>query len=101
MSGAARSRSGSIHDPAVARPGASERVVLALAAVRALHFAAAIQAIGALLFVCILERPSAFADDAAGPSATRWLMNVAVLSAIAIVPSGIAWLVLQAADMTG
>jgi copper resistance protein D len=75
--------------------------VLALAAVRALHFAAAIQAIGALLFVCILERPSALAGNAAVPSAPRWLMNAAALSATAIVPSGMAWLVLQAADMTG
>jgi copper resistance protein D len=71
--------------------------VLALSAVRAVHFAVAIQAIGALLFVCILGRLPAVAE----PSARRWLLSAATLSAIAIVPSGFAWLVLQAADMTG
>ena len=75
--------------------------MLALSAVRAVHFAVAIQAIGALLFVCILGRLPAVAGNAAAPSTRRWLMSVATLSAVAIVPSGFAWLVLQAADMTG
>ena len=75
--------------------------MLALSAVRAAHFAVAIQAIGALLFVCILGRLPAVAGNAAEHSARRWLMNAATLSAAAIVPSGFAWLVLQAADMTG
>ena len=75
--------------------------MLALSVVRALHFAVAIQAIGALLFVCILARLPAVAGNAAEHSARRWLMSAAILSAAAIVPSGFAWLVLQAADMTG
>lgn len=75
--------------------------MLALSAVRAVHFAVAIQAIGALLFVCILGRLPAVGGLAAEPSARRWLLSAATLSAIAIVPSGFAWLVLQAADMTG
>jgi len=75
--------------------------VLALSAVRAVHFAVAIQAIGALLFVCILGRVPAVAGNAGEPLPRRWLLGAATLSAIAIVPSGFAWLVLQAADMTG
>ena len=75
--------------------------MLALSAVRAVHFAVAIQAIGALLFVCILGRLPAVGGLAAEPFARRWLLSAATLSAIAIVPSGFAWLVLQAADMTG
>ncbi len=75
--------------------------MLALSAVRAVHFAVAIQAIGALLFVCILGRLPAVAGNAAEPFARRWLLSAATLSAIANVPSGFAWLVLQAADMTG
>jgi putative copper resistance protein D len=75
--------------------------VLALSIVRAVHFAVAIQAIGALLFVCILGRLPAVAGNAAEHSARRWLMGAATLSAAAIIPSGFAWLVLQAADMTG
>jgi copper resistance protein D len=75
--------------------------VLALSAVRAVHFAVGIQAVGALLFVCILGRLAAVAGNAAVCSARRWLLSAATLSAIAIIPSGFAWLVLQAADMTG
>jgi putative copper resistance protein D len=75
--------------------------VLALSAVRAIHFAVSIQAIGALLFISILGRLPAVAGNAAEHSSRRWLMIVATLSAAAIVPSGFAWLVLQAADMTG
>ena len=79
-------------------------VMLALSVVRAVHFAFAIQAIGALLFVYILDRPPALTgntNDTTRPSAQRWLMMCAALSAAATIPSGFAWLVLQAAGMTG
>jgi copper resistance protein D len=72
--------------------------VLTLAAARAVHFAFAIQAIGALLFILILRRGPACE---AAASASRWLMRTAMLSAAAVLPSGFIWLALQAADMTG
>jgi putative copper resistance protein D len=78
--------------------------MLALSVARAVHFAFAIQAIGALLFVYILDRPPALTgntNDTRRPSAQRWLMMCAALSAAATIPSGFAWLVLQAAGMTG
>jgi putative copper resistance protein D len=68
--------------------------------VRAVHFAVVIQTIGALLFVGILGRVPAAGGSASGHAARRWLM-IAALSATMIVPSGFAWLILQAADMTG
>ena len=74
--------------------------MLTLAAVRAVHFAVTIQAVGALLFICILGRLPAPASDATA-SACRWLMRAGILSAAAVLPTGFAWLALQAADMTG
>lgn len=75
--------------------------MLALAAVRAIHFAFAIQEIGALLFIFIIGRLPGLAGNATGHSPRRWLMMSAVVSAVAIIPSGFAWLMLQAAGMTG
>ena len=75
--------------------------MLALSIARAVHFAFAIQAIGALLFVYILDRTLVLTSNTTGPSTRRWLMMCAVLSAAATIPSGFAWLVLQAAGMTG
>jgi putative copper resistance protein D len=72
--------------------------VLTLAVVRAVHFAFAVQAIGALLFVFILGGGPA---GEAVASARRCLMRTAMLSAAAVLPTGFAWLALQAADMTG
>jgi len=67
----------------------------ALATLRAIHFAFAIQVIGALLFCVILNRAPA--------GATGWardrFVRLAAVSAVAVVVSEIAWLVLQAADM--
>ncbi len=72
--------------------------MLALSAVRAVHFAVAIQAVGTLLFVWIMGRlPEAVAER----SARRWLMRATTLLAVAMFPSGAAWIALQAADMSG
>ena len=72
--------------------------MVALSAVRAIHFAVAIQAIGALLFIWILSH----APEVGGEnSSRRWLARLAAVSAVAVLLSGIAWLVLQAAEMTG
>jgi copper resistance protein D len=72
--------------------------MIALSAVRAIHFAVAIQAIGALLFVWILSHvPEVVVEK----SSRRSLARLAAVSAVAVVLSGIAWLVLQAAEMTG
>jgi copper resistance protein D len=87
-----------IHDPAGDQPRELEDAVLALSAVRAVHFAVGIQAVGALLFVWILHR---LPEAAAESSARRWLMRAAILLALAMLPSGAAWIALQAADMTG
>ena len=77
--------------------------MLALSAARAVHFAFAIQAIGALLFVCILGRPPALrrANDTTRPSARRWLMMRATLSAAAIDPFGICVAGVAGCGMTG
>jgi len=70
----------------------------AIAVVRAIHFAAAIQIIGALLFVWIVGRAR---RSAVGPAENpRWLMHVAILSIAVVVTSGAAWFALQVAQMT-
>jgi putative copper export protein len=71
-----------------------------LAVVRAIHLAAAIQMIGALLFVWII-------NDAAPPSASprpsTWsgsFMRLAMFCVAVVAASGAAWFALQVADMT-
>jgi len=65
----------------------------ALAAARAIHFTFSIQAIGAILILLIAERrPDAVA--------TRRLMMIIVIAALMALPSGVAWMTLQAADIT-
>src|SRR6266700_1789921 len=94
------SRSGS--EPGADRAWAkATRRAMAIVAARAIHFAVAIQALGALLFVWIIDHAPASADGAAKDRARRWLVRAAALSAAAALVSGIAWLVLQVADMSG
>jgi len=65
----------------------------ALAVVRAIHFALSIQAFGAMLFLWIVDqRPDT-------TETRRQLTMIAVITALAIPPSGLAWLTLQAAGM--
>jgi putative copper resistance protein D len=87
-----------IHDPAGDHPSELEGAVLTLSVVRAVHFAVAIQIVGALLFVSITGR---LPEDAANRSARQWLIRAAILLAVAVLLSGSAWIALQAADMTG
>jgi len=87
-----------IHDPAGHHPSEVGGAVLALSAVRALHFAVAIQIVGALLFVWIMAR---LPETAAVRSVRRSLVRAAVVLAVAVLASGAAWIALQAADMTG
>jgi putative copper resistance protein D len=66
----------------------------ALAAARAIHFTFSIQAIGAILILLIAEwRPDAVATR-------RRLMMIIVIAALMVPPSGLAWMTLQAADIT-
>ena len=65
----------------------------ALAAARAIHFAACIQAVGGLLFLGIVARLPA-------NESRRWLWTTTLIAALATPPSGLVWLTLQAADMT-
>src|SRR5262245_13574320 len=95
---AVHSRSELIHDPAGHHPSEVGGAVLALSAVRALHFAVAIQIVGALLFVWIMAR---LPETAAVRSVRRSLVRAAVVLAVAVLASGAAWIALQAADMTG
>lgn len=66
----------------------------ALAAVRTVHFAVCIQAVGALLFLWIVDRLPAITVG------RRWLVATALIATLAVPPSGLAWLTLQAANMT-
>jgi copper resistance protein D len=70
-----------------------------LAVVRAIHFAAAIQVIGALLFVWIVGNAPRSVVGAAENRERRWLMHAAIVSIAAVVASGAAWFALQAAEM--
>jgi copper resistance protein D len=72
-----------------------------LAVVRASHFAASIQVIGALLFVWIVGNAPRCVVGAAENREHRWLMHAAIVSIAAVVASGAAWLALQAAEMAG
>ncbi len=67
---------------------------------RAVHFAAAIQTFGALLFLRLLAEPDASSSGATGTRPQpRWLMVMLAGSLAATVVSGAGWLMLQAADM--
>ncbi len=71
--------------------------MVGLSAVRGVHFAAAIQVVGALLFVWMMGRLPELAAD----SRRRGLIRAALLLAVAAFLSGLGWLLMQAADMTG
>jgi putative copper resistance protein D len=71
--------------------------VLAVTAVRAVHFAVAVQIVGALLFVAMMGRVPELAADR---QRRYWLRAAAVLAIVAF-PSAFAWLLAQAAEMTG
>jgi putative copper resistance protein D len=86
-----------IHDPAQEQSSWLESVVLALSAVRAVHFAVAIQVIGALLFVWMMGRVPELRADAR----RRTLVHAGMFLAVVVFPSGLGWLLMQAADMTG
>jgi putative copper resistance protein D len=66
----------------------------ALAAARAIHFAICIQAVGGSLFLGIVDR---LPEPNGG---RRWLLATTLIAALAVPPSGLVWLTLQAADMT-
>ena len=74
--------------------------MVGLAVVRAIHFAAAIQVIGALLFVWIAgHAPGPAVGGVENPDRRR-LMHVAIISTAAVVVSGAVWFALQVAEMT-
>jgi copper resistance protein D len=86
-----------IHDHLERGSSRFERAVPALAAIRAVHFAAAIQIVGALLFVCMMGRLPALAAD----GQRRGLLRAAAVLAVIAFASALAWLLGQAAGMTG
>jgi putative copper resistance protein D len=86
-----------IHDHLESGYRRSERAVPALIAIRAVHFAAAIQIVGALLFVCIMGRQLSLAAD----SQRRALLRASAVLAVIAFASALAWLLGQAADMNG
>jgi putative copper resistance protein D len=86
-----------IHDNLESGYSRSERAVPALIAIRAVHFAAAIQIVGALLFVCIMGRMPTLAAD----GQRRGLLRASAVLAVIAFASALAWLLGQAADMTG
>jgi putative copper resistance protein D len=86
-----------IHDHLEHGSSRFERAVPALVAIRAVHFAAAIQIVGALLFVCMMGRLPALAPD----GQRRALLRVAAVLAVIALASAVAWLLGQAAGMTG
>jgi putative copper resistance protein D len=71
--------------------------VIGLTIIRAIHFAFAVQAIGALLFVWIVGRTG----GGATPGGSDWprFMRVAVISVVAAILSEVGWFILQVADM--
>lgn len=72
-----------------------------LAVTRAVHFAAAIQTFGALLFLRLLAAPDGSAVDmGTALRRSRWTMPIVAVSLVATIFSGAMWLGLQAADMT-
>src|SRR5262249_9717625 len=71
-----------------------------LAVVRAIHLAAAIQTIGALLFVWIIDNA---APPSARPRPIRWsgsLMHLVMFCVVVVAASGAAWFALQVVGMT-
>src|SRR5437660_957490 len=96
----ARFRSGSSREGTRGLPPRSRRMMDGLTVVRAIHFASAIQVIGALLFVLILRGAGAAGDACEGTN-SRWLMRLALVSVVAALLSGLAWFTLQIAAMTG
>jgi putative copper resistance protein D len=86
-----------IHDYLESGSSRFERAVLALTAIRAVHFAAAIQIVGALLFVCMMGRLPALAAD----GQRRGLLRASAVLAVIAFASALVWLLGQAADMTG
>src|SRR5205814_105841 len=73
-------------------------------AVRAIHFASAILLFGELVFVlCVAKRVWCVADDAipARSDVSRWPVRVADWSLMASIVSGVAWLAIEAAAMSG
>src|SRR3954466_558694 len=66
----------------------------ALAAARAIHFAICIQAVGASLFLVIISRLPTIDEG------RRWFVAMTLIAALTVPPSGLAWLTLQAAEMT-
>jgi putative copper resistance protein D len=65
-----------------------------LAAARAIHFAVCIQVLGASLFLGIVDRLPKINEG------QRWLLATTLIAALAVLPSGLAWLTLQAAEMS-
>jgi len=86
-----------IHDHLESGSSRFERAVLGLTAIRAVHFAATIQIVGALLFVCMMGRLPALAAD----GQRRGLLRASAVLAVIALASALAWLLGQAADMTG
>jgi len=73
---------------------------MSLAVIRAIHFAAAIQVIGALLFLWIVDDAPPSDIHPAGRARSGLLAHLAILSVAAVAASGIAWFALQVTDMT-
>jgi putative copper resistance protein D len=71
-----------------------------LAVVRAIHLAAAIQTIGALLFVWIVEDAPLLRFRPRTSTLSGLLVRLALLCVVIVAASGAAWFALQIADMT-
>ena len=71
-----------------------------LALVRAIHFAAAIQVIGAFLFIWIIRDAARTYACAAESTRSRVLVRLATISVLVTAVSGAAWFWLQVADMS-
>lgn len=71
--------------------------MIGLTVIRAIHFAFAVQAIGALLFVWIVGRTG----GGATPGGSDWprFMRVAVISVVAAILTEVGWFILQVADI--
>src|SRR5947207_4988238 len=69
-----------------------------LAVVRAVHFAAAIQVIGALVFCWLLREARCSGERASERSRCGWLMHLALVSLAIVAISGITWFALQVAQ---
>src|SRR2546430_1224014 len=72
--------------------------------VRAVHFASAIVVFGELVFVLCVAKPMwRVADNASldGNDVSRWSVRIAVWGLVASIASGVAWLAIQAAVMSG